>query len=232
MLNQATPYRRQCGLSIIELLVGIAIGLIVVAGGSALYLSTSENSITSQRQFRLNQEVRAVMDIMLQDIRRAGYWSNAVINSTSLNPMMTATTDLYVTPANYCWLYTYDATFSPSHTAGTPSFFGFRLNNNTIETLPENTALTDTSSNCNNVTEWTTLTDPSTVNIRTITPSISYKCLSTANIPSTPGSTHCNSGDVEIRQFTLSVNATHTQDPNITISLTDSVTLPNNRIVP
>lgn len=64
---------RQSGISLIELMIGSAVGLIVLAGVLNFYLTTVETSADNLQMARLNQELRAVMDIMTRDIRRAGY---------------------------------------------------------------------------------------------------------------------------------------------------------------
>lgn len=73
-----TPAGRQRGLSLVELMVGIAIGLFVVAAG-VLGATTSlrENKLLLL-EARLQQDLRATMDLITRDIRRAGYWGDAI----------------------------------------------------------------------------------------------------------------------------------------------------------
>lgn len=234
---------RQRGLGLIELMVGMVVALIVVAGASALYLNTSQGSINTQRQFRLNQEVRGVMDIITQDVKRAGYWSQALTAASgTMNPFAvrgTNATDLYLTtvdPTQSCWLYSYDATFNTNHIANTVdgySFYGFRINNNTIQMLPDNSGLADTSTACGDLNTWQNLTDPSAVYIQSLTLYPTYQCLNTANVATNNGTAPCShSGDVEVRQLQIGLVAHHVKDTSIAISIQDTVTLPNNRIVP
>jgi prepilin peptidase dependent protein B len=60
------------GFSLIELMVGIAVGMIVVAGASLMMT----NQLTEHRRLTLEtqvqQDLRAVADLMLRDLRRAG----------------------------------------------------------------------------------------------------------------------------------------------------------------
>lgn len=229
--------RRQKGLSIIEMMVGVAIALIVLAGAAALYLNTTRGGLASQRQVRLTQEVRAVMDIMIQDIRRSGYWASAINLGT--NPFMVRTganqTDLYVN--NNCILYAYDATFITGNTAGSVDsrdFFGFRRNGAAMQMLPVNSGLENTATaaaGCGALT-WNDITDSAAVTITGMTSSVDYKCLSLAGTETT-GTTPCTtSADIETRQVNLSITAQHADDATITITIADSVLLPNNRLVP
>ncbi|MEN8168657.1 MAG: prepilin-type N-terminal cleavage/methylation domain-containing protein [Pseudomonadota bacterium] len=63
----------QRGLTLIELMIGMAIGLIVVGMVLSVYLTTLRTSGDTIKSSRLNQEIAAIMNIMVNDIRRAGY---------------------------------------------------------------------------------------------------------------------------------------------------------------
>lgn len=91
MLNavRRTSARRQRGLSIVELMVGVTIGLLVVAA-SALLVS---GQLTENRRLlletQLQQDLRATTDIIVRDLRRAGIWNDAPNSS----PWSTENTD-------------------------------------------------------------------------------------------------------------------------------------------
>jgi Tfp pilus assembly protein PilW len=54
-------------------MIGMVIGLIVSGIALNLYLSTLNISTQTANTVRLNQEMRLIMDMMVSDIRRAGY---------------------------------------------------------------------------------------------------------------------------------------------------------------
>lgn len=64
---------RQHGISLVELMVGIAISLILLAGVLTLMLRMSVAGGESIESTRLNQQLRGAMDKMAKDIQRAGY---------------------------------------------------------------------------------------------------------------------------------------------------------------
>lgn len=232
-----TNRSRQSGLSIVELMVGAAVALIVVIGSFAFYMSTLRSGFASQRQLRLTQETRAVMDILMQDARRIGYWANAA--GGGANPFTVRTagsgTDLFL--QGNCLLYTYDATFLTGNTAGSVDsrdYFGFRLNGTTMQMLPDNPGYTDTSGSCANLA-WQNLTDNTDVSITSMTSTITYKCLhQTSPLTATSnGTTPCStSQDIESRTLNVTLTAASVSDSTITITVADSVLLPNNRLVP
>ena len=61
------------GFSITELLIGSAAGLIVVGGAVALVVAIIGSNRDTIRSSRLNQDLNAVVAIMVNEIRRAGY---------------------------------------------------------------------------------------------------------------------------------------------------------------
>lgn len=70
---------RQRGETLIGLLVGLVVGLIVLGGASLIYLNAARANSTTLQLSRTNQELKAIMDVMVRDIRRAGR-SAAAIN--------------------------------------------------------------------------------------------------------------------------------------------------------
>lgn len=68
------PYRQAPGLTLIELLVSISIGLIVVGALAALYLSTARSYRQLEALGQLQSNARYVFELMGYDIRMAGNW--------------------------------------------------------------------------------------------------------------------------------------------------------------
>jgi prepilin peptidase dependent protein B len=73
------------GLSIVELMIGIAIGLFVIAGSISLMVENMRANRQNLLATRTNQDLRMAADLVARDLRRAGYWQNAasgIWNST------------------------------------------------------------------------------------------------------------------------------------------------------
>lgn len=77
MLNRRRLRRPARGLGIVELLVGLAVGLFVVAGGLILFAGFVESDRQLIVDTRLQQDLRAASDMITRDIRRSGYWAAA-----------------------------------------------------------------------------------------------------------------------------------------------------------
>ncbi|NRP46105.1 MULTISPECIES: PilW family protein [unclassified Marinobacterium] len=121
---------KQSGMTLIELMIGLVVGLVVIGGALTLLLSSLNNQKSHNQVVRLNQDMRAIMDLMVRDIRRAGFATdNPASNASSLleNPSFvhtgTSTTDLSIvnTGANSltvlngtgnCILYAYNRDYA------------------------------------------------------------------------------------------------------------------------
>ena len=68
---------RQRGLSLVELMVGVTIGLFVVAGASLLATNQMSDNRRLLLETQIQQDLRATADIIVRDLRRAGYWAGS-----------------------------------------------------------------------------------------------------------------------------------------------------------
>lgn len=100
------------GLSIVEFIVGIAVGLFIVGGTAKLFVDYLGSNRNMLLETRVNQDLRAAADYVVRDLRRAGYWRNAssgVWNSTttsvSTNPYSSV---LPASAASASLVYYYD----------------------------------------------------------------------------------------------------------------------------
>lgn len=70
--------RYQKGFGIPELLIGITVGMIVVAAALSLLQVTLRASNDNIKMARVEQELRQAMQIISKDLRRAGWWDAAM----------------------------------------------------------------------------------------------------------------------------------------------------------
>ena len=113
---------RQSGMTLLEILIALAVGSIVVGSVATVYVSTVSSTGAMLSGSKLNQELAALMTVMANDVRRAGYWGNTTIDdyrSPQSNPFAQLdNTALEVhdgnvpqgpTGAGDCIVYVYDA---------------------------------------------------------------------------------------------------------------------------
>jgi type IV pilus assembly protein PilW len=65
------------GISLVELLVGLAVGLLVLVAASAFALRQLREVHRLQQQTQVQQALRAAADLVLRDLRRAAHWREA-----------------------------------------------------------------------------------------------------------------------------------------------------------
>ncbi|MGQ3050397.1 MAG: PilW family protein [Roseateles sp.] len=82
---------RQAGLSLVELMIGMTIGLVVVAGATSLFIGNLGSSRRLLIEARVNQDLRAAADVIARDLRRAGYWENSIAGTVTTAAGMLAT---------------------------------------------------------------------------------------------------------------------------------------------
>src|SRR5437868_3279562 len=64
---------KQIGLSIVEMMIGISIGIILIGGAGTFYLSSLKGNIDDVRQQRFEQFIQILKSNIVATIRRAGY---------------------------------------------------------------------------------------------------------------------------------------------------------------
>ena len=69
--------RRQLGLSLVEMMVGVAIGLFVVAAAAMLVATQLADNRRLLLETQVQQDLRATSDIIARELRRAGYWGTS-----------------------------------------------------------------------------------------------------------------------------------------------------------
>ena len=68
---------RQRGLSIVELMVGVTIGMFILAGTTMMLTTQLGDNRRLLLEAQMQQDMRAAADMIARDIRRAGYWAQA-----------------------------------------------------------------------------------------------------------------------------------------------------------
>lgn len=189
MLSRPAP-----GFTIVELLVGLVVGLLVVMAAGAIYVTSVQAKAESLRGARLNQEVRGLLAGMAPDIRRAGYWGAAVSggsaaalasSSGASHPFMGASSNLAIHDDGQCVLFSYDADRSGDGAVPASEVFGYRLApaGGAVEMLTPGT-LSATNAGCE-AGDWSPLTTADTAVIEALGFStVGSQCINTTRASS------------------------------------------------
>jgi type IV pilus assembly protein PilW len=66
--------RWQGGLSLIELMIALLVGLLLLGGLIQIYVSSKQGYNAQEQLARMQESGRFAMDLITRDLRRAGYW--------------------------------------------------------------------------------------------------------------------------------------------------------------
>jgi prepilin peptidase dependent protein B len=131
------PITRQRGLSLVELLVGLALGLFIVAVAATLLAAQTQGQRRLATEHRLMQDLRTATDVIGRDLRRAGHWGAAAsgvwmpaASGTAANPYAALGPASAASDAA-SWRYSRDAIENQAVDANEQ--FGLRLRNGAIE---------------------------------------------------------------------------------------------------
>lgn len=226
------PAAAQPGFSLVELLIGTAIGLWVMLGAIQLIGHHFASYRAQVRELRINQELRAAVDVIARDLRRAGHWNHALTafppaanTQAPDNPFLKVGLD-GDTPSSTIE-YGYDrAEPTPA------SAFGFRRRQ-----APDGTGYLQMK---NAAGGWQPLTDPAVVNVTQLSVS---PVLHTVELWATcqcrfraTRSIDCEDGVLQdnderprllIRQFDVRIAGSAVGDPGLSRAVSENITLGN-----
>ena len=75
--SRRQPTGRQRGLSLVEMMVGLTVGLFITGAALLAAVNATGENRRLMLEARLLQDLRATMDLVTRSLRRAGYWGNA-----------------------------------------------------------------------------------------------------------------------------------------------------------
>jgi prepilin peptidase dependent protein B len=173
----------------------------------------------------LEQQLQMSMNLITDEIRRAGFWANAYtdLNSSAnnSNPFMASGTDLSITSGN-CILFTYDhakgGTLPAISSSGDDDRYGFRVINQVLQTRPAGATFSCSAAASN----WENITNSNIVQITALT--------FTLNQQTVPIGTP--SKYILIRNVSISMTGQLTAFPTITKTLTQIVRIRNDKYAP
>lgn len=219
-------YRTQMrGVTLTEVLVATVLSTILLASGLAMFMSTAKYSTDTMEKIKLNQELMLTLESIAADLRRAGYWSNAVnmVNAMSnSNPFMTAGTDISISAGQDCVLFSYDrnddGTIPMLNSGSDDERYGFRIRNGAVQARQ-----TGASFNCTaNSNEWQDITDKSTITVTGLSFVPETRVIS--NNLGNGGTSY-----MDIRNVLITISGYHVNKPTLTKTLSYRVRVRNDR---
>lgn len=216
------PRTRQTGLSLIELMIGVAIALFIAAAGATLLASNLRENRSLLLEARLMQDLRTATDVIARDLRRSGFWAAATDGiwpaaaGIATNPYaVLAPSDA----ASDAVSFQYSRDESENNVVDGNEKFGFRLHNHVIEMQL-------------GVANWQALTDAETLVITgfRVTPTVQEIDLSNYCPQACPASSTTCPPRQQVRSFAVVLTGHAINDARVTRSLRSNVRVRNDAL--
>lgn len=226
------------GFSLVELMIALTVGLVVLGGVIGLYTNTIKSGSDTFKATRLNQELRAIMDVMVRDIQRAGYWSGAAnigtlaVNSVG-NPFTTGINDLTINVAGNCITYSYD--LDGNGTVDNDERFAFFLQDGAVGMRKKGDSA---ATNSCSPTQWERINDENVTNITALSFTLTTSCINVTDKPASnclfggTGYVAPTASDilVTVRRVNIRLAGELRGDSTVTRDITESVRVRNDLI--
>jgi type IV pilus assembly protein PilW len=98
-LNRCPQARPQRGVTLVELMVAMAVGLLLIAATTMLFASTSRSRLELQKTSRMMESGRYAQDLLIEDLRHAGFYGEMSILPAAVSIADPCATD----PADLGW---------------------------------------------------------------------------------------------------------------------------------
>lgn len=87
-MNKRAPVRPpgfpQRGLSLVELMVALVLGLLITAGTISFYLQSKRNFTQDEQITRMQENARVAMDVLVRDLEMAAYWGGMTDSGSTI----------------------------------------------------------------------------------------------------------------------------------------------------
>jgi prepilin peptidase dependent protein B len=216
--NHAHP-PAQRGLSLVELLVGLTITLVVVAGALKMFAGHVDGNRRLLLEARLHQDLRAASDLIARDLRRAGYWQQAWRGTSwpaQPNPYRAMTPSGSAAAALTSYSYSRDT--AENNSLDSNESFGLRLSAGALQLLEGSGG-------------WQQLTDAGTVLVTSLAITPQTRSIGLGHLCSPS----CTSADpacprLELRHYDIVIRGRATSDASVTREVRESVRVRNDEL--
>lgn len=208
-------------MSLVELMVGITIGLFIVAAAVTLVAGQLADNRKLTRELQVQQDLRATGDIITRQLRRAGYAGVFGAQGGVANPGGSAPLEniqsVVTTPPDFTGVaFTY-----PVVGSGLDLPYQYQLVNGVIRARLSSSPVSGPAA-------WQQLTDPNTVTITqfTVTPTPGVQTRLPCSAPCPDGTSNCWP-ELVLREFEILIRGHAAGDPQAVRELRSHVRLRN-----
>lgn len=218
-----TGFRRQRGLSVVEVMVGVAVGLFVVAAAAMVVSSQLSSNRRLLLDTQLQQDLRVSADVVTRELRRAGAMLDTSALRTVWYAQATATTPIAAALAASANELT--ASTAPTQVVyhyqrkitGAIENYGFRIANGKLQSLTGST--------------WQDLTDANVMTVTAFTLTPEANAATQLPCPNDcPGGGQACWPTITVREYTVDITARAANDAEIQRSVRTRVRVANDLV--
>jgi type IV pilus assembly protein PilW len=212
-------------MSLVELMVGLALGMFVVAGASVLMTNQLADNRRLMLETQMHQDLRAAADLIARDLKRA-YWWYASETSVWRDGFAAQVPNPYAASSPSSSAAAVDnISYTISSASGqvaednsvdASDKYGFQLNNYAIEMKRGGGG-------------WQAMTDVNTMKIIAFSMKVNASVVPIACYACTAGSTTCPPQQV-VRQVVVSITGQAVHDPSVIRGIVNTVRLRNDLV--
>lgn len=218
-LRAMRRHRTQRGMSVVEMMVGVAVGLFVVSAATLVVSSQLSSNRRLLLDTQIQQDLRVAADVITRDLRRAGAQLDTTARQYYWYPQATTATTVKANNAQVITLSSpTNITYSYQRASlGGVAAVGFRLNGSKLQSL--------------NGGSWQDMTDDSVMKITAF--SIAADNAPAAVVPcpnDCPGGGSACWPTIQVRRYIVSITAQAANDATITRSLHTRIRVANDLV--
>jgi prepilin peptidase dependent protein B len=204
---------RQAGFTLIELMIGMAVGLFILLGATSLMVGQIGDHRRLMLETRTEQDVRILAELLSQELKRVGSWIEPTLgiwSESNSTPQSNPHADVTISDDGS------SVTFSYWHTMRDPAVIGFKRDGDIIRRMRGTT--------------WQPITDQNSLKVTRFHASLRSTRRSMDSLCSVPcdGAENCPPA-VEIRELIVAVEAEAAHDQRVKRDFEVFIRLPSDR---
>lgn len=220
--------RKSRGFTLIELMIGMIVGLIVLSAVGYAFISSIRSAKDVLNSVKLNTEVSLVTDIITGELRRTGYWPITGSGNSEYGTSASSGNDLVLYPGGSsasCVQYSY---FNDSQSPIGKTYRAFGWVSGASGSYLVTSSSDSSFPDCSGIdSSWTEFTDPDVLNIENFDLSLDCTVVAGSIAPSTDCSVAGGSNSILSRVVTVSMAVSMVRDSTWKSSVEEQVKLQN-----
>ena len=213
-------FQHQRGYTLVELMIGLLVGLIVLSAVIYTFLGTLRSSRDITNSARINREMSVLVDTVVGELRRTGYYPVALAYAGSPSEYGVSRADLKFTDGDSCIVLGY---YDDSAASAAYATRGFKYVSSALTMYFGS----DSALSCSSNLLWSPITDVESIEVTSFDIDLVCTNVETGNPASTSACTASSTSEIYSRAVSLALSMQSATDNDWKISTTEFVKIQN-----